>query len=462
MNGQAESSFIRALYRLRQTFWWRRIIHGSVRAICLALLLPIGVMVGYLGWGRQISWPYWVYPMLLIGAAVMGWAIRPISLKIIVHRLDSKLGLRTRLITAFEVSQADNNADNPVIPRLLQESVALIIELRAQVHIFNRHLWLEIQTLTGVIAILSALILLDALSPRLPNVPPDPLPTPLPEPPVAEVIPPPPQLAPPPFAPDTQIQQTPTFIPQALEALADALRDQSATRNTSAAIDQGDLPAAAESLRRLADQLPELSEEARQAVGQAMQQAAGNIGEGVPGLTDPLKQGAAALTEGNQSQAGQALDKLAAALEALTDLPPEIAAQPEPAPASEETTPAGEPEPNSSPEPAPAGEETAKVAESEPGNNVEADTLPGNEPAVEAEPLVVEGESLELESESKIEEWVLQPVELDAGAGNGLTQSSPFAGSGVNASNEVLGPDLLTYPLDKRNIIRRYFTPDRD
>jgi len=442
MSGQS-SPFIRVLHRLRLAFWRRRVIHWLVRAAWLALLVPTGVMIGYLGWGWQVPWPYWVYPMLLVWATVMLWAMRPIPLGKIVNRLDDRLGLRTRLITAYEVSQTDETADNPVVPRLLQETVTMLIDLRGQVRLFNRQLWLEIQTLTGVIAMLAALVLLDALSPRLPNVPPDPLPPPIPEPSAAEIIPPDPQLAPPPFAPDMQIQQ-PAAIPQALEALADALRDQAASRDAATAIDQGDLSAAAESLRRLADQLPELSEEAQQALGDALQQAADDIGEGLPGLTEPLAQGSQALEEGDPGQAGQALDELAAALEALEAQPPEIAAQPEPAPTGEETAPAAEDEGESGAEPG--------------GEAGETDNQPDPEPAAEEERLGVEGQPLELEPEDDLDERVLQPAELDAEAGDRRTQDSPFARSGVNADN-ALGPDPLAYPWDKREIIRRYFTP---
>jgi hypothetical protein len=64
-----------------------------------------------------------------------------------------------------------------------------------------------------------------------------------------------------------------------------------------------------------------------------------------------------------------------------------------------------------------------------------------------------------LESDSELEDRVLQPAELDAEAGDELTDDSPFARQPLNTSTGDLGPDPLTYPWEKRDVIRRYFTP---
>jgi hypothetical protein len=71
----------------------------------------------------------------------------------------------------------------------------------------------------------------------------------------------------------------------------------------------------------------------------------------------------------------------------------------------------------------------------------------------------VEGQPLELESDETLEDRVLQPAELDAAAGNESTQDAPFARQPMSAANRDLGPDTLTYPWQKRDVIRRYFTP---
>jgi hypothetical protein len=60
-----------------------------------------------------------------------------------------------------------------------------------------------------------------------------------------------------------------------------------------------------------------------------------------------------------------------------------------------------------------------------------------------------------------LEDRVLQPAELEAEAtaGDERTEDSPFARQSVNAASGDLGPDPLSYPWQKREVIRQYFTP---
>jgi hypothetical protein len=450
-------------------------VHWLIRAAWLALLAPALFMAGYLWLGWQVHWSYWLYPMVGIMLVSMLWAVRPISLKKIAYRLDDRLGFRTQLITAYEVSQADNDVDNLVVHRLLHEGVNVVVNIRREVRIFNRTFWLEMQALIGVLVLLGAMLLLDALNPRLPNATLVELPPPLPEPAADEVIPPNPQLFPPPFAPEMQVQAlSGEAVQEALEALADALRDLAVTRAAAEAIDRGDLAEAAESLRGLADQLGELSEEARAELGDALGEAAAEVGDEAPGLSQPLQAGSQALGADDLGQAGQSLADLAEALEALQESPQETAQAPQEPPqpgeeaqaqaesgndpAAETGQPqAGEPEsPSAGSE---SAEEAAEPAE-QPAEGGEGDgTGEGEEQPTEAERLALEGQPLELESDSEpLEEQVLQPAELDAAAGDRLTEDSPFARGSANASTD-LGPDPLSYPWDKREIIRRYFTP---
>ena len=278
---QPPPPFFGALLRLGAAFWQRRVIQWLVRAAWLALLVPTIFMAGYLWLGWQVRWYYWVYPMLLIGFLSVFWSMRPISLKKIAYRLDYRLGLRAQLITAFEVSQSSDErarAENPIIQRLLQATVDVIVGLRRRVRFFSHNLWLEMQTLIGVAAVFGALLLLDALTPRLPDAPPVDLPPAGQEPTAEEAIPPNPQLGPPP--PAQQEIQTQVIsedqLRRALQILADALRDQALTRSVAEAIDRDDLAQAAEDLRRLADQLGDVSKAARDELGDNLQEAAEN------------------------------------------------------------------------------------------------------------------------------------------------------------------------------------------
>jgi hypothetical protein len=444
---------------LRSAFWRRRVVYWLVRSAWLALLIPTVFMAGYLWFGWQVDWRHWLYPMAAIVLLSTLWAMRPIGLKKMAFRLDERLALRSQLITAYEVSQAVSRADNLVAQRLIQDAVGIVVDARRYVRTFSRLFWLELQALIGVLVLMGAMLLLDALNPRLPQATAVALPPPLPEPRADEVVPPNPQLFPPPFAQPQPVQArnlTPEQLQAALEALADALRDQAITRAAADALDRGDLAGAAEALRRLADQLGDLSAEAQAGLGDSLQEAADRIGENAPGLTEPLQRGSQALTGENLQQAAQALEQLADALDSLQEPPQESAQAPPPEPA-----PPGQPEPGSEPGQAEAEETQSPPAEqARPGGEgaSDADAGAGSNRPTEAERLAVEGQPLEIESDPELEERVLQLAELEATAAGESTADSPFARGSANPSAD-LGPDPLSYPWDKREIIRRYFTP---
>jgi hypothetical protein len=438
---------IRTLGRLQGVFWRRRLILGLVRALWAALLVPTLTLAGYLWGGWRIRWDIWVSITIVTGLLVLLWTLRPIKLKRMVHRLDKLLGLRAQLVTAFEASQLQPQPDNPVVGQLLQNSVELSVKLRRQVNLLDRNLWLEMHTLIGIAAVLGALLIFDALTPRIPEANLVDLPPLGQEPEADEVAPPEPQLAPP---LQEQLQSlSQAQLQAALEALAEALRDQAVTRAAAEALDRGDIGGAAQELRRLADQLGELSEEARQGVGEALQQAAENIGGGLPGLTQPLESGSSALEVDNLPGAGQALEELAEALETIGET-------------MQEGQPESEGEASGGSQESDQAEAGGGDASGEGGGDGAGDGLGGEGEeglGEEEERLPIDGQPLEIESEEAIEDRVLQPAELDAQASEETTSDSPFARQGLNALGDDLGADPLTYPWEKRDIIRQYFTP---
>lgn len=455
---------LRSLRRLRGAFWRRRVVLWLVRAAWLALLVPIVFMAGYLWLGWQVRWQDWLIPMVLVGLLSFLWSMRPIRLNRMTERLDRRLGLRARLITAYEVGDTPGKSgqgDNLVVQRLLQESVNILIGLRRHIRSFSRSFWVEMQALIAVAALLTALLILDALSPRLPNATPVELPPSWQEPKADAVLPPDAQLFPPPFQPEPQVQQPlgQEQLEQALEALADAMRDQAVTRSIAEALDRGDLSGAAAGLRRLADQLGDLSEQARGELGQSLQEAAESVGGNAPDLTEPLQSGSSALSQDNLRAAQQALEQLAEAIESIQETPQESAqAQPESS---------GQPQENNQSQ---SGESQKAQAEENQGDQpppegggsgagAGAEGEGSDQPASEEERLAVEGQPLELESDPAQEERVLQPAELSAQAGDERTQDSPFARQPANRNPGDLGPDPLAYPWEKRDVIRRYFTP---
>lgn len=468
---QLEPPFLHTLRRLRRAFVQRRVIHGLVRAMWLGLLVPTLTLGGVLFLDWDVAWYQWVVPMLLAGALSVMWSMRPLGLRHIVRRLDTELDFRAQLLTAFDLSRTASQTghqQNPVAQSLFGETISVLSTIRRRVRTVGTGLWLEMQALIAVSAVLSAFLMLDALTIRVPQAGIAALPPPWEEPSAEEVLLPTPELRPPPPQQVNQEAPTEQEIQQALESLADALRDQAATRSIAESLDQGDLEGAAQDLQRLADQLGDLSDEARGQLRDSIGQAGNEIGNSVPDLSEPLRDGQRSLGNNDLNGAGQALEDLAEALESLGEggdgeSEEELAQNPQ-----EE----GEGEGEASSDPADEGEEGQAPGE----NQEDAPPAPNEEPAGEGgegegeggetpldppsedERLALESEPLEIESDlDNIEDRVLQPAELDA-TSDQRTQDSPFARQSSSLATD-LGPDPLSYPWEKRDIVRRYFTP---
>lgn len=444
---QATLPFLRTLHRLRGAFWRRRVIYWWVRALWVALLVPTVVMGGYLLWGWQVHWLVWLSLMLLVGVASFLWAMRPIPLEKMARRLDDLLGMRAQLVTALEVSQdtanpANRPENNPVTEQLVQDTVNVTVVMRRQVNTFGRSFWLEMQALIAVAALLGAMLLFDTLRPNIPQAPPADLPSAGQEPTADQVIPPDPNLQ---QQSPQQQELSDSQLRNILKILADALRDQAVTRAVAEAIDRDDLGGAADELRRLADRLEELSSNAHQELGNSLQEAADKIGGDAPDITDPLQRGKQALDINNMPGASRALDDLAEVLDNLNENSPQSSE----AEAGNESEDAGESQEG----------EPQEAAQEEGGGGGEGDGGSSNQPLDEEEErLPIDGQPLELESE-EMEQRVLQASELDAEAGEETTEASPFTRQPLNAAGDELGPDPLTYPWEKRDVIRQYFSP---
>ncbi|MDM8529525.1 hypothetical protein QUF63_00040 [Anaerolineales bacterium HSG25] len=500
MNQNSSSPIQRRLKQLRMTFWQRRVILGLFRTMWLILLVPIGFMIAYIWFDRPVSILIGLLIAMWLALLSILWNSRPLTLHRMVHRLEARLGFQSELLTAYETSQTEpDDTSNPIVAQLFQEAIDLIGLLRRRVRYLSMNLWLEVSALIALTAVLSGLLMVDALTPLLPNADVVDLPPLWVEPKADEVLPPDVTLFPPPFQEPPAL--TPQQIEHILEILADAFRDQAITRAVADALDRGDVVGAAEELRRLADQLDAISDAAQQELGDALDNAANEIGDDAPTVTDPLRQGSSALGSGAINAASQAMEELAEALDAIADMQngesEELAEesnadgdagggmegepdQPEAGQGqggdqgggnSEEEQAApqeeGEQEPIKPLEsPSDAGEDGGDGEEAEldgggdEANEGEGEGDEGPAQPTEEERLGIEGEPLELttgeENEFESENRVLQPSELDAEAGERTTESSPFARP--LGSNEALGADPLTYPWEKRDLIRRYFT----
>ncbi|HEU5104102.1 MAG TPA: hypothetical protein VFU22_34030, partial [Roseiflexaceae bacterium] len=253
--------------------------------------------------------------------------------------------------------------------------------------------------------------------------------------------------------------------PGSLQALADALRDQGATRPAAEALDRGDLAGAAQSLRELADQAGQLSQAARDQLAEALESAADQIAGNNPQLADQLDRSADGLREGGQP-AAEALDDLARAIEQLRTAPPEQSGQNgQPTPGEQ----AGqEGQPGQSGDGSQGGDQGQGQGQSDAqgegqgqGQGSGAGSGSGGEQR-QAEPsdrLGVEGQPVPLESAGEGEVPAQASEERPSGparpGGNGgFTQGGASSGERVQ-----VGADPLRVPIDERDVVQDYFQP---
>jgi len=224
--------------------------------------------------------------------------------------------------------------------------------------------------------------------------------------------------------PSDQQPTSPVSVPAAssdpgtLSALADALRDQGITRQAAEALDQGNPASAADALRELADQMGEISPEAREALAAALREAARAIQRAQPDLADQMRATADALQFGD-AVAG------AAGLEALAD--------------------ALERQPSSS----------ASVAS---GGGGAGNTLGSQRREQPFRPSGVEGTPLELTTDGQGQ----LPTTNTPGEQTTNTQTgTPIIRSGgVGSGGPVqAADDPLQIPTDVRDVVRNYFSP---
>ncbi|HET7771447.1 MAG TPA: hypothetical protein VFN74_21935 [Chloroflexota bacterium] len=98
---------------------------------------------------------------------------------------------------------------------------------------------------------------------------------------------------------------------QALDALGDALRQSQVARQAGEALRSGDTNRAAQQLNQVAEQLRDLSPGERQALAQAFQQAAQNIGSRDPQLSAAAQRAAQALQDFRNQDAQRAINDAA-------------------------------------------------------------------------------------------------------------------------------------------------------
>lgn len=444
---------LQQLDQLSTERWARRGVRTLLRAAWLSLCVWCVGLGGHLLWG----WPLrpdllGVVSLIVIGLAVGSLLRRRLTPQAAARRLDRRFHLDEQLATAVEVAAA-NPQPGSVAARLVAESGHTAALLHRRLSRRQQLPWQDLLTFLALALVALGLWIISGIG--LPNLAAGTLPLP----PLAAAADPAEQL---PQEPQQQDGQQPVDgqgdqpgqpqgasasdpadagDPQILQALADALRDQGATRPAAEALDRGDTAGAARELRELADQAGQLSQATREDLSDRLRGAARQIGGRDQDLADQLRRSASGLPQGGQS-AARALDDLARAIEGLqSGQPPDQASQP-----GQGDQQAGDGQ----------GQGQDQGQGSGAGAGAGSGSGGGQRQAGPSDRLGVEG----------------QPVPLDtAGAGDLPAQPSGrpptvpgsqpgFAQGGAASGRRVdVGADPLRVPLDERDVVQEYFQP---
>ena len=352
----------------------------------------------------------------------------------VARRLDRRFRLGEQLSTALEVgAEADG-----VGAYLHDHARRTMAQIRRQVAVRQRFPWAELALVLALAMLLAGMLLLSGIGATPPGVAAEPLP------PLAAAPNPSERFPEEPFQPPPAPQPGPGDAPApgpgdtaSVAALADALRDQSVTRPAAEALDQGDVGAAAASLRELAGQAGELSDQARSDLAESLRQAADQIAQSNPALAEQLRESADGLAEGDQ-QAAAALENLADAVEQLGQ-----GQQPGEGAAGEGAAGEGQGE-----------------GQGQGGAGAGQGSLPGEQrEGNPADRLGVDGVPLELESDGPGNTPTQGNPDGPTAPGGGSAGGGGFSSGSPSAAPVEIGDDPLRIPADLRDVVQDYFSP---
>jgi hypothetical protein len=459
-------SLIQHLNQLSTDRWARQGVRTLLRGAALATSIWCIGLGGRLLWG----WPFRPDLLGALALAAIGVGVllllRPrLSPQQAARRLDQRFHLDEQLATAIEVA-ATKPPPGSVGARLVTQSANTARLLRQRIARRQRPPWNELITLLALLPVALGLFILAGIG----NI--DLGEDVLPLPPLATAQDPaqqfadqlPPDQQSPALAPGQGAQAPGTVAqpgatgqpsaagdPRTLEALADALRDQGATRPAAEALDRGDLGTAAQRLRELADQAGQLSQDTRNDLADALRDAAGQIAPRDPALADQLRQSADGLEQGGQAASG-ALDDLAQAIDRLQNGQPQAVGgnQGQPGQDDQGSQPGGQGDQS--------GAQSGEGDQGQGGGPGGAGNGSAGEQrsAQPSERLGVPGQPLPLEADGPgavpAEPSDRQPTTSEIVPGT--------TGGDASSDRRVrTGADPLRVPLDERDVVQEYFQP---
>jgi hypothetical protein len=428
------------LERLASDRWARRGVRILMRSVWLGLSLCCVGLGASLLLGLQVPWQWLAAGGLCCVAAGALLLLRPrMRADEVARRLDRRFRLNEQIATALELDAEPTGVE----AYLYDESRRTIGQIRRHIGGRQGFPWAEAALIIALILMLIGLaVLLGIGAPGQPARP-EALP------PLAQPQDPAEQFADEPFSsPPGQQQPGPgeaqaaVADPAALSALADALRDQSVTRPAAEALDQGDLAGAAQSLRELADQAGQISQQARDELGDSLRQAASQVEGSNPDLAEQLRDSADGLQSGDSAEVAQALEDLAEAVEDM---------------AQSQGQQQGEgQQPGQGQGQEGQGQEGQQGSQG--GGGAGNGSLPGEQRQQQSDRLGVDGVPLELESEGDANTPTQgQPDDTAGGTGSGGDFSQGGASPGTDPVQA--GDDPLRIPADLRDVVQDYFSP---
>ncbi len=424
------------LDRLASDRWARRGVRILIRSVWIGLSLCCAGLGASLFFGLTLPWQ-WLSAVGL--ACVAGGALlvlRPrMSAGAVARRLDRRFQLNEQIATALELG-ADPTG---VGAYLLEESRRSISQIHRYTGRRQGFPWAEAALIVALLIVLGGMATLLGVGAQRPLAAAEPLP------PLAQPQDPAAQFPAEPFSAPAGQQpvtgQAPgAGNPAALQALADALRDQSITRQAAEALDRGDLAGAAQSLRELADQAGQISQQARTDLGSALRGAASQLEGGDPGLAQQLRSSADGLQSGKDLHAAQALENLAGAVEQLG--------------AGQAAQPGDGQQPGAAQS---SGQGQGQQGQGQ-GGGAGNGSLPGEQRAQPSPRLGVDGVPLELDAQGD----GTTPAQGQAdGAAVGGGNGGDFSQGGASPGTDPVqaADDPLRIPADLRDVVQDYFSP---
>jgi hypothetical protein len=437
------------LHSVAHSLRQRRRVRLSIRAVWLTLIVwSVGLFADLIGVTLSPILTLGVTAITLLSGLAYAWLSHP-SLERLARGLDVHYNLAQQLATALEIAQRPTV--QPLEHRLLEETESLLVKMRRYFAAQPLVPWREIETCAAVM--LLTLGLLVATRPLLPEA-------------IAPIALP---NLPPPTAPTETAQLQPTEQPiyeeeqlspeaqAAAETIADALRDNGATRSAAEELDQGDPSAAASELRELADQADQLGRQAREDIAQGLREAAEQLRGSQPGLSEQLEQQADALERGGQETA-EALEDLARTVEQLEQAGEQAAEQEQPA-GGEQSQEQGQ---NGQGQQQQDQQGGGGEPGSAPGSGA-GDQLGGEQRGAQDDAAEAQGDNLPLPPSDNTNGPTTSAtgpkgptVQLGAG-GTGETANTGSGNSGERLQGE---PDPLTIPSEYRDVVEDYFSPN--